>query len=179
MGRLLNRAIAQAGLTELAERALAGRGLAAQDIERLRHADVLVVAGLADAVRARHRGDEVRLLGTEAARRESELVKVDLPAGRADGPTGQELLIDVALTRLATPCERAIGVLFEQVGLELAQAALAFGADTLVGDLGSKRTLPLVDGPSARREEIKGLIERGGRRVRFVDAATAPMESRS
>jgi 2-iminoacetate synthase ThiH len=179
MGRLLTRAVAQAGLSELAARALEGRGLNAEDIERLREANVLLVAGLADAVRKKHRGDEVRVLSIEAARREPDLYRLDLPAGAADGPTGQELLLLVALARLRTPCDKAIALSFEQLGLELAQTALVFGADALFGDLGSKRTLPLLDGHAARRAELTGLIERSGRRVRFVEVAPAALESRS
>jgi hypothetical protein len=37
----------------------------------------------------------------------------------------------------------------------------------LYGDLGGKRTLPLIDGPDARRTELTGLIERSGRKVVF------------
>jgi hypothetical protein len=183
MGRLLSHVIDQAGLGDIAARALEGQGLGADDLARLRGADVLLVAGLADLVRERHRGDEVRLLPSEAARRESDLVRVDLDAGGASGPTGQELLLRIALARLAAPVSKGIAVGFDQIGLELAQTALAFGADALFGDLGGKRTLPLLDGPAARRHEITGLIERAGRSVRWVDLnATASdhnAESRS
>ena len=74
---------------------------------------------------------------------------------------------------------------FEQIGLGLAQVALAFGADVLIGDLRAQRTLPLLDGPVARRAELTGLVERTGRRVRFVEQEPAieaqpiVMESRS
>src|SRR5436190_13230034 len=141
MGRLLSHAIEEAGLGDIAARALEGQGLCAADLARLREADVLLVAGLADLVRERHRGNEVRLLGNEAARREHDLVRVELDAGGASGPTGQELLKRIALARLAAPASQGIAVGFEQIGLELAQTALAFGADALFGDLGTKRTL--------------------------------------
>ena len=72
----------------------------------------------------------------------------------------------------------AIAVNVEQVGLQLAQVALAFGADALVGDLGGKRTLPLLDGPVARQKELTGLLERAGRSVRFIEAAAAQMGDR-
>jgi hypothetical protein len=169
MGRLLSHAIEEAGLGDIAARALEGRGLCAEDLTRLRNADVLLVAGLADMVRERHRGDEVRLLGNEAARRENDLVRVDLEPGGANGATGQEVLMRIALARLAAPASHGIAIGFEQIGLELAQTALAFGADALFGDLGTKRTLPLLEGAAARRHEITGLIERAGRSVRWVD----------
>jgi hypothetical protein len=180
IGRQLQKALDRTGLAELAERALRGQGLALEDVAALERADLLIVAGLADAVRARHRGDEVRLLSGTAARREPDLVRLHLDAGRADGPTGEELLRQVALARLSTPCDRGVAVSYEQIGLELAQVALAFGADALWGDLDNKRTLPLLNGPSARRTEIEGLIARAGRAAKWVDAtAVSPLESRS
>ncbi|HMI93536.1 MAG TPA: hypothetical protein VK509_19320, partial [Polyangiales bacterium] len=92
MGRLWMKAVERAGLSELVERALSGRGLDSRDLATLRASDVLLVAGLADAVRERHRGDEVRLLPAEQARLQPDLVRVQFDAGGSDGPTGQELL---------------------------------------------------------------------------------------
>ena len=180
IGRQLQKALQGAGLSELAARALRGEGLGSDDVAALSRADLLIVAALADAVRRAHRGDEVRLLGNTAARREPALLRLQLEAGRADGPTGAELLRDVALARLRTPGEQSVGVSYEQLGLELAQVALTFGADALFGDLESKRTLPLLNGTAARRQEIAGLIERAGRRVKWIEAPLAPVaESRS
>jgi 2-iminoacetate synthase ThiH len=179
IGRLLRKALEQAGVLELGERALSGQGLELRDMAVLEQTDLLLVAGLADAVRRRHRGDEVRVLANASARRDADLLRLHLPGGGADGPTGEELLRQVALARLSTPCTRGVGVSFEQLGLELAQTALAFGADVLFGDLETKRTLPLLSGKAARRQELAGLIERSGRRVRFADEtlAAAPLPS--
>lgn len=179
MGRMLTAAIERSGLADVAERALLGKGVDAADLARLARADVLVVAGIADAVRAKHRGDEVRVLSPDAARRAGDTVKLDLDASRADGPTGQDLLVRIALARLSTPCALGIAVSAEQIGLELAQTALMFGADAIIGDLvASKRTLPLLDGPQARKTELEGLIQRAGRKVRFVEPEPA-LEQRS
>lgn len=178
MGRMLTAAIERAQLTDVAARAMTGKGLGAPDLARLHKADTLIVAGLADAVRAKHRGHEVRVLSPDAAERAHDLVQLELDATRVDGPTGQELLVKIAIARLATPCDLGLGVSFEQLGLELAQTALVFGADALIGDLGSRKTLPLLDGISARRQELKGLIERSGRTPRF-DADETPDESAS
>jgi hypothetical protein len=179
MGRILVEALQRAGLSDLAERALQGAGLGAADLERMRRADVLLLAGLADAVRGRFHGDEVRVLSSEAARRDPELLRLALDAGDTDGKTGQELLVEVALARLATPGKTSVGIGVEQLGLQLGQVALSFGADVLFGDFTSPRTLPLLDGPAARRSEIGGLIERAGRTVRFEGLQPPPMESRS
>jgi 2-iminoacetate synthase ThiH len=179
IGKMLERGLAQAGLTELGARALRGQGLSAADLDVLARADLLLVCGLADAVRRVHRGDEVRLLNSAAAGRAPDLVRLNLDAGRGDGPTGEELLRDIALARLAAPCAQGIAVSFDQLGLELAQTALAFGADALWGELDGKRTLPLLGNQQARRSEIEGLIERSGRRPIWVEAQSAAVESRS
>lgn len=170
IGRQLQKALERAGLQELAARALRGQGLGQDDVATLERADLLIVAALADAVRRLHRGDEVRLLGDAAARRADDLVRLSVDAGRADGPTGEELLRRVAIARLSSACEQGVAVSFEQFGLELAQVALTFGADALFGDLENKRTLPLLHGAAARRTEIEGLIARAGRRVKWVEA---------
>jgi 2-iminoacetate synthase ThiH len=170
MGRMLMGAIERARLTDVAERALTGKGLGAADLVRLKKADVLVVAGIADAVRAKHRGHEVVVLSVDAAQHETGIVALDLDADLAVGPTGQDLLVQIAMARLATPCKQGIAVSCEQIGLELAQTALVFGADALIGDfVSSKKTLPLLDGPQARKAELMGLIQRSGRTARFLD----------
>lgn len=179
IGRMLERGLAGAGLTELAGRALRGQGLSAADLELLARADLLLVCGLADAVRKAHRGDEVRLFSTASAGRAPDLVRLNLDAGRGDGPTGEELLRDIALARLAAPSAQSVAVSFDQLGLELAQTALAFGADALWGELDGKRTLPLLGNQQARRSEIEGLIERSGRRPIWVETQPPVAESRS
>jgi len=179
MGRLLRRAVERAGLSELCERALAGRGLSPDELARLREVDVLIVAGLADAVRARHFGDEVRVFATDTARREPQLARPAIEPPSAAGTTGQEALFEIALARLSTPVEQGLCVSFDALGLELAQVALCFGADALCGDLAAKRVLPLLEGPAARRVELQGLVERAGRSVRFVEPQPLSLESRS
>lgn len=86
------------------------------------------------------------------------------------GATGADVLRELALLRLATSPEQSIAVSIDALGLELAQTALLFGADMLFGELEGKRTLPLLDGPAARRVEIEGLVARSGRRAHFIDA---------
>jgi hypothetical protein len=191
MGRILDRALEQAGLSDLAERVLQGRGLADAELVRLRGADVLVLAGLADAVRERFHGDDVRVMGVAAAQHDPELFRLAFEVRGEAACTGQELLCEVALARLATPGTRSIGVRVDEIGLQLAQVALTFGADVLFGELGGDRILPLLDGPEARRAELHALIERAGRRVRpeaprpavppilVARPASSPLESRS
>jgi hypothetical protein len=170
MGRILMRVLEEAGLLDVTERALLGAGLAEPDLARLRGADLLLVAGLADLVRNKFHGNEVCIV-TSAGLRDPSVVTVEAAPALADGPTGADFLVEVALARLKAPGTRSLGVSFDSVGLELAQTALVFGADMLFGELAGKRTLPLLDGPEARRAEIAGLCERAGRTVRFLDPA--------
>lgn len=172
IGVMLRRALERAGLVDAGERALAGKGLAEGDLARLRAADTLVLAGLADAVRARHRGDDVRMSSEDVARRGGAVV-LDVRIDGADGPTGEEILREVALARLVTAGSKGIAVRIDAVGLELAQTALVFGADVLCADLRATRALPLLDAAD-RRTEITGLVERAGRRVVWQDGAAQP-----
>lgn len=182
MAGILNRALSQAGLGELLQRLLRGEAADPAQVDRLRSADVLLLAGLADAVRTHFHGDEVRVCSAQAAARELELVRVGAASagGAAEDRTGQELLVEVALARIATPGKVGVAVGIEAFGLQLAQVALTFGANVLFGEFGSARGLILLDGPSARRAELGGLIERAGRRVRFDEPRPmVSLESRS
>lgn len=178
MAGILNRALQQAGLSAIAARVLRGDGLADADLQAVHAADVLLLAGLADAVRVQFHGDEVRVLPRQVALREPELVRLGCDV--AGELTGQELLQRVALCRLTTPGAQSIAVDVEQYGLQLAQVALSFGANALFGEFGNTRGLALLDGPQARKTELAGLIARAGRRARFDEARGAvQLESRS
>jgi hypothetical protein len=179
LSSLITRALEEAGLADLSERLFAGQLPHEGDLARLREADTLVLAALADALREHCRGDRVRAMSSDAARRARDLVRVSPDVMRADGTTGEQALREVALARLTSAQDRSVGVGIEEVGLELAQVALTFGADVLWTDLDARRTLPLLDGPAARRTELAGLIARSGRSVEWVDAPTAAVEQRS
>lgn len=168
MGKVFSRALEEAGLSDLHSRALSGESLDQAELLRLEAADLLLVAGLADAMRAHFHGDEVRFVRASAAR-EPELI-VFKGVASEHGATGADVLRELALLRLSTKPSTGIAVSLETIGLELAQTALLFGADTLIGDLSSARTLPLLDGAAARQREVAGLVARSGRRVKFADA---------
>jgi hypothetical protein len=180
MGMLLTRALAEAGLSEIAERAMRGEGLGQPDLTKLRGADLLLVAGLADAVRERFRGDAVTLAGKAADYRDSNVERVEpSTVGGAEGLTGSEALFEIALTRLRVPAARSVGISWEYFGLELAQTALVFGADVLWGDLSTRRVMPGLEGYDARRAELQGLIERAGREPVWAEDQTMMLEQRS
>ena len=171
MGKVFSRALAQAGLSDLQDRALSGEPLSQAELARLEGADLLLVAGLADVMRAQFRGDLVSFLRSSAVR-EPEL-RLFKGVATEHGATGADVLRELALLRLSTQPSTGIAVSVEALGLELAQTALLFGADTLVGDLNNARTLPLLDGVAARRHELAGLVARSGRRVTFGDAESS------
>jgi len=172
MGLVTSRAIERAGLADVAARALAGGGLDAADLARVRDADLLVLAGLADAVRARHRGDVVRV--APGASRLEGAVHAEPDVGE-HALTGAEALREVALLRLATPARLGVSVSWTKLGVELALAALAFGADALVGGLTTKAGLPLADAPAvARRDELTRMIALAGRTAQWTEARTRP-----
>ena len=101
MGRVLSRALEAAGLADLQTRVLSGTPLDARELARLQDADLLLVAGLADRMRAYFRGDEVRVL-KKGQTREAGLVEFS-KAPSPDGETGADLLRELSLLRLSTP----------------------------------------------------------------------------
>lgn len=168
MGRILSRAIEAAGLGDCQAQVLAGAELSADQLARLERADLLVVAGLADVVRYHFHGDDVAI----GSRVPNDSVLFERTTTE-HGATGAELLRELALLRLRTPPRKRVAVSIDALGLELAQTALVFGADMLVGDLGGARILPLLEGVGARRIELEGLVARSGRRARFIEASVA------
>ncbi|MDP9033697.1 MAG: hypothetical protein M3O50_02740, partial [Myxococcota bacterium] len=110
-----------------------------------------------------------------------------LPDERSD-LTGLELLREVAIARIAGPPHARIRIDWTRCGLELAQIALTFGANELVGRVASKRGLPLAAGELAgvgkksallpaqrvKQRELAGLVRRAGRSPIFVRADGSP-----
>jgi hypothetical protein len=176
---LVDRALDAAGLTAVLLARRAGR-VGEVPAARLRDADLLALGALADRIRAEEVGDEVRIYLREPLD-DGERVVV-LP-GEASDVTGLELLRDVAMARVLGPRSARVRVDWARCGLELAQVALGFGADELIGRVASKRGLPLADGellgvgkrsalqPAqvVKRNELAGFVVRAGRRPVIVD----------
>ena len=97
---------------------------------------------------------------------------------------GLDLLREVAVARITGPRGARVRVDWTRCGLELAQVALGFGADELVGFVTTKRGLPIADGELAgvgkkskrelaqvvKRKELAACVERGGRVAVFIRA---------
>lgn len=183
MSKLVERAIDAAGLGPV----LAARrdgGSIEGHVDRLRGADLLALGALADRVRAEDVGGDVRIY-TEAP-----------PRGDAGGPavvvlpregqelTGLDLLREVAIARITASRGVHVRIDWTRCGLELAQVALGFGADELLGFIATKRGLPIADdelvgvGKKSKRElaqvvkrkELASYVVRGGRVPVFIRA---------
>jgi len=149
---LVRDAIDAAGFAEVLEARLRGAQLAGA-MARLERADLLVLGAIADDIRAREVGDEVRIYVRDSAERTP---MTELEGNRE--VTGSDLLRQVALKRIAAPAGAAVRVDWARCGLELAQVALWFGADELIGTLVTKRGALIAEddllgvGKKSRRE---------------------------
>jgi hypothetical protein len=187
MSKLVERALDAAGLGPV----LAARrdgGAMEGHVARLRAADLLALGALADRVRAEDVGAAVRIY-TEAPRR-GEAGDVGAPSSDENGApavvvlpregqelTGLDLLREVAIARITASRGAHVRIDWTRCGLELAQVALGFGADELLGFIATKRGLPIADdellgvGKKSQRElaqvvkrrELASYVVRGGR----------------
>jgi hypothetical protein len=178
---LVDGAIESAGLLGVLAARREG-SLSAAHIEQLRQADLLALGALADRVRSDEVGAEVRVY--ESLPPDAGEAVILVPSDDAE-LTGLELLREVAVSRLAGPPGARVRVDWTRCGLELAQVALGFGADELVGVISTKRGLPIAPGDLAgvgkksrllpaqvvKRNELAGYVRRAGRVPVFVGAA--------
>ncbi len=175
MSVLVNQAIAASGLSGLVSaRAHADRAAIESFRSALGRADLLALGALADQVRASEVGDAVRI-HTEAGH---SLPTVDAMSD----DFGLAFLRRVAIERLLGEHAAPVRVDWVRVGIEIAQVALAFGANELVGAFVTKRGLPIADGAmsgtgkkseriamvDAKKQELAKLVQRCGRRAVFV-----------
>ena len=182
MSALVERALLATGLAPVLAARRAGEPLA-PDLELLRQP--LTCSRwelLADRVRTEEVGDEVRIYTEAPVEPDGAPRAVVLPV-EAGKQTGLELLREVAIARITGPRAARVRVDWTRSGLELAQVALGFGADELVGHIADKRGLPLADGALlgvgkksqlvsaqvVKRNELAGFVGRAGRTPRFVD----------
>ena len=180
MTGLVDRALEDAGLMAVLQARSAG-AVDASMVERLRAADLLALGALADRVRSAEVGDDVRIYLDPPYDPPGAVVML-LPDGGHE-LTGLELLREVAVARIGGPRGACVRVDFSRCGLEIAQVAVGFGANELVGQMTTKRGLPLVEGEKlgvgkksrwedaevVKRNELAGFVRRAGRQPVFVD----------
>lgn len=178
MSALVERALARAGLLDAARARLRGAPWPVEADARLAAAELLTLGALADAVRAHAVGDAVSFHDDP-----SSAVAWAGSAPRGDAGAGLALLRRVATLRVRLPDTARVGVNYTEIGLELAQVALGFGASELVGRLATKRGLLIAEGATKRvkgrgdvsaqdlqREELATLVACAGRRAVFLSA---------
>jgi 2-iminoacetate synthase ThiH len=180
-------------MSTLSEQAIVREGLwpildarRAHDLEAVRgianvleRADLLAVGALADLVRSEEVGDLVRLYAN--VRPEPTADVIEVRRGTSDDGAGIRFLRAVAIARITGPVAAIVRVDWAEIGLELAQVALGFGASELVGPIANKRGLAIADDAekkvkgagmvsvqAMRQEELAGLVRRSGRRVLVI-----------
>ena len=151
---LAAKAIAAAGLDDVLAARERGESVAAHR-DQLMSADILVLGALADLVRAREVGAEVRV----TMRRDADCRSASLVKTPAMPPTdrGLAFLRAVAMARLESAPATAIAVDWGDCGFELAQLALSFGANELLGPPLSRRGLPIAD-DQAKKVKGQGMV---------------------
>ena len=177
MSPLVERALQRAGLLGSARARLEGEPWPEAAQTRLLAADLLVLGAIADAVRVRAVGDVVRFYEGY----DTSVVWVCREDGADPAAEGLRVLRRVALLRVQLPDTTRVGVNYTDVGLELAQVALGFGASELGGRLSNKRGLPIADDATKRvkgrgqvsaqdlqREELATMLSYVGRRAVFA-----------
>ncbi|HEX7602286.1 MAG TPA: hypothetical protein VF316_11800, partial [Polyangiaceae bacterium] len=141
---------------------------------RLESADLLLLGALADLVRKEEVGDDVRVHANVQTARDGVPAHVE---------RGLDLLRAVAIARITGAKGAAIRVDWGVCGLEIAQVALGFGANELIGPIASKRGLPIAEDETKKLKgqgmvavqllktrELAGLLRRAGREPVFVSA---------
>ncbi|HTQ47965.1 MAG TPA: hypothetical protein VMI75_34645 [Polyangiaceae bacterium] len=180
MSALVDGAIGRAGLAPVLAARRAGE-MNGEHVELLRRADLLVLGALADRVRADEVGDEVRIFTAPPSDDDGACV---IPMEGRE-LHGLDLLRAVAMARLTGPHAVRVRVDWSRCGLEIAQVALGFGANELVGRIANKRGLPLAEGEVlgvgkksrmeladlVKRRELEGFVRRAGRTPAFAPEA--------
>jgi hypothetical protein len=183
MSKLVERAIDAAGLGPVLAARREGASMEGH-VARLRAADLLALGALADRVRAEDVGADVRIhLDAPPAGDAGAPAVVVLPR-EGQELTGLDLLREVSIARITAPRGAHVRIDWTRCGLELAQVALGFGADELLGFIATKRGLPIAADELAgvgkkskrelaqvvKRKELASYVERGGRVPVFVRA---------
>jgi 2-iminoacetate synthase ThiH len=180
MSALLEQAIVREGLAPVLEARRCGDIAAVRAMATsLTRADLLAVGALADLVRSEEVGVVVRVYANVRPEPSEHAVEVHRTAA-GDG-AGMEFLRAVAIARITGPRAAAVRVDWSEVGIELAQVALGFGANELVGPIANKRGLVIAEDSTKKvkgegmvslqtmkQREIAGLVRRSGRDVEMI-----------
>ena len=173
MNALVRDAIERRGLLPLLDPTTRANSASAQPWRaKTEEVDLLVLGALADEiVRAE--------VGLDVCVRDDALRDVVPKVGSVP-----DFLRSVAIARIFGSKGANVGIALSQTGVELAQLAVLFGANELVGELRTKQGLPIADDQMGwlgkrslrgllveqKRRELSTMLAHTGRRVRFVEA---------
>jgi 2-iminoacetate synthase ThiH len=179
MTPLVSRALAQAGLLEALEARESGGRARLEDLRPvLEAADWLLLGALANEIREREVGRDVRVFANSSP--DTDSAARDFVGEPSDG--GIPFLRRVALDRIfSTPAAR-VRVGWDGLGMEFAQVTLAFGASELFGAvrfkdgelvtvdalLGHGKRSKLEPAQVVKRREVARFLTRAGRRALFA-----------
>jgi hypothetical protein len=145
-------------------------------------ADLLAVGALADVIRSEEAGAVERVYANVRPEPSARAVEVRRANGEGAGAgAGIQFLRAVAIARITGPQAAEVRVDWAEVGIELAQVALGFGASELVGPIATKRGLAIADDATKKvkgegmvslqamkQRELAGLVRRSGRSVAII-----------
>ncbi len=144
MTPLVVRTLTSAGLLDLFEAHQRGEVISRSQIDP--KVDLMALGALADAIRHQDVGDTVHVFANSKTSREGAL---EAPSSLV----GLGLLREVATLRVTAPKRARVRVDWGACSLQLAQVALGFGANELVGPIANRRGLPIAEDAS---KKIKG-----------------------
>jgi hypothetical protein len=191
---LADRAVETAGLGPIAEaRARGDLALVVKLAPALERAPLLALGALGDRIRAEEVGDTVRIFANATPDEGPDVVRAHAVRDEHGCANGVATLRLVASLRITSPRAARIRIDWDDVGLELSQVALGFGASELVGRVATRRGLPIADDEQRRvkgagsvafatlkKKELEALIRRTGRIPVFAGLpATSPPTSTS
>lgn len=143
MTPLVARTLSSTGLLPLYEARKRGEAILRERIDP--SVDLMALGALADAIRSEEVGDTVHVFTNGKASHAA----IEAPASLR----GLDLMREVAVLRVTSPKGAHVRVDWGNCSLEVAQVALGFGANELVGPIANRRGLPIADDAT---KKVKG-----------------------
>lgn len=143
MTPLVTRTLQSAGLLPLYEARKKGETISRERISP--NVDLMALGALADAIRSEDVGNDVFVF----ANRQATHAAIEAPTTLR----GLPLMREVAILRVTSPKGARVRVDWAACSLEVAQVALGFGANELVGPIANRKGLPIADDAT---KKVKG-----------------------
>ncbi len=158
MTPLVSGALQSAGLLPLYQAHQRGEPIARSSISP--NVDLMALGALADAIRIEDVGHEVFVF----ANRQATHAAVEVPASAR----GLVLMREVAIARITSPRGSRVRVDWGACSLEVAQVALGFGANELVGPISNRRGLPISE-DATKKVKGQGMVSLQTLQIREIE----------